>query len=79
MFIFNKKSTNLLIAVLVDLHAQSVNERGIEAEKEREKENARDRLLHLLLLAMVRKVIKDLLKKSFFNLYNRSSTIQIKF
>lgn len=66
MFIFNKRSTNLLIAVLVDLHAQSVNERGIEAGKEREKENARDRLLHLLLLAMVHKVMKGLLKKIFF-------------
>lgn len=58
MLIFNKGSTNLLIAVLVDLHAQSVNERGIEAGKEREKENARGRLLHLLLLATFRKVTK---------------------
>lgn len=59
MLIFNKVSTNLLIAVLVDLHAQSVNEKGIEAGKEREKESVRDRLLHLLLLAMVHKVTKS--------------------
>lgn len=59
MLIFNKGSTNLLIAVLVDLHAQNVNGRGIEAEKEREKESARDKLLHLLLLVMARKVMKS--------------------
>lgn len=57
MLVFNKGSTNLLIAVLVD-RAQSVNERGIEGEKEREKESARGRLLHLLLLAMGHKVTK---------------------
>jgi len=58
ILIFNEGSTNFLIAVLVDLRAQNANERGIEAEKEREKENGRDRLLHLLLLAMVHKVTK---------------------
>jgi len=64
ILIFNEGSTNFLIAVLVDLRAQNANERGIEAEKEREKENGRDRLLHLLLLAMVHKVTKK-----FFNSY----------
>jgi len=64
ILIFNEGSTNFLIAVLVDLRAQNANERGIEAEKEREKENGRDRLLHLLLLAMVHKVTKN-----FFNSY----------
>lgn len=59
MLIFNKGSTNLLIAVLVDLRAQSATERGIEAGKGRERESARGKLLHLLLLAMARKVAKS--------------------
>lgn len=67
LFLFNKGSTNLLIAVLVDLHAQSVSERGIEAEKEREKENVKGRLLHLLLLATVHKVTKDFVLLSMYH------------
>lgn len=59
MLVFNKEYTNLLIAVLVDLRARSVNGRGIEVEKGRGRENVKGRLLHLLLLAMARKVTKD--------------------
>lgn len=41
-----------LIAVLADLHVQNVTEKGIEAERGRENENARDKLHHQLLLAI---------------------------
>lgn len=57
LYICNKESTNLLVAILVDPHAPNANEKEIEEERGRENENVKGKPPPLLPLAVVYKVI----------------------